>query len=149
MEIKELLTPPVIWFLIGLALLLLELAVPGLIVIFFGVGAWIVAVCLLIFDMSLTAQLLVFGITSIVSLLLLRKFLRKRFFKEVDSNEGSLDDEFIGRIGIAETKLIAGKPGKISFKGTQWTAISDRDIDQGEQVKITGKDSITLKVTGI
>jgi membrane protein implicated in regulation of membrane protease activity len=149
MEIKELLTPPVIWFLVGLILLLLELAVPGLVIFFFGVGAWIVALCLLLFDMSLTAQLLVFGITSIIGLLLLRKILRKKFFKEDDSNEGSLEEEFIGKIAIAETKLAAGIPGKVSFKGTQWNAIADVDIEKGAQVKVTGKDSITLKVTAI
>ncbi len=149
MEIKELLTPPVIWFLIGLVLLLLELAIPGLIIFFFGIGAWIVALCLLIFDMGLTAQLLVFGITSILGLLLLRNILRKKFFKEVESNEGSLEEEFIGKIGTAETNLVAGKSGKITFKGTQWNAIADVDIKKGAQVKIIGKESITLKVTAV
>lgn len=149
MEIKELLTPPVIWFLIGLVLLLLELAIPGLIIFFFGIGAWIVAICLLVFDMSLTIQLMVFVATSILSLLLMRKILRKKFFKEDDSIEGSLEEEFIGKTGIAETKLVTGKPGKITFKGTLWNAISDTDIEKGAQVKVTGKESITLKVTSV
>lgn len=149
MEIKELLTPPVIWFLIGLVLLLLELAIPGLIIFFFGIGAWIVALCLLIFDMSLTIQLMVFVASSILGLLLMRKILRKKFFKEDDSIEGSLEDEFIGKTGIAETKLVAGKPGKITFKGTQWNAIAETDIEKGAQVKVIGKDSITLKVTAV
>jgi membrane protein implicated in regulation of membrane protease activity len=149
MELKEILTPPIIWFLIGLVFLLLELAVPGLIIFFFGIGAWIVALCLVFFDMGLTAQLLVFGLTSIVSLLFLRRFLRKKFFKEDESNIGSLDEEFIGKIAVAETNLTSGLPGKVSFKGTQWTAIADSNIKKGAQVKIIDKESITLKVTAI
>ena len=47
--IKEFLTPEIIWFLVGLVLLILEFAMPGLIIGFFGVGAWVVAiVCLVI-----------------------------------------------------------------------------------------------------
>lgn len=145
---KELFTTPVIWFLIGLVLLLLELVLPGLIVIFFGIGAWIVAIAVLIFpDMGLTMQLWIFAISSVAGLFLLRKFLKNKFFKDDGSNVGSLEDEFIGKTGIAEIDLKAGKLGKISFKGTQWSAISDCDIEKGQMVKIIDKESITLKIT--
>ena len=36
--------PVLIWFLIGLALVLSEFMLPGIILVFFGLGAW--AVCL-------------------------------------------------------------------------------------------------------
>lgn len=146
---KDLLTPPVIWFLVGVVLLLLELAVPGLIIFFFGFGAWIVALCLVLFDMSPTWQLLIFVITSVVSLLLLRRFLKEKFFRQDESNKASLEEEFIGKIAIAETDLKPGISGKVSFKGTQWTAMSDDTIAKGEQVKITDRDSINLKVKKI
>ena len=48
MEIDgTLFTAEVIWFLIGVGLLLLELVAPGLIFVFFGIGAWITAAALL------------------------------------------------------------------------------------------------------
>lgn len=143
---KELLTPPVIWFLVGVVFLLLELALPGLIIFFFGVGAWIVALCLVIFDMSLTLQLLVFVITSVVSLLLLRRFLQHKFFKQDNSNQLSLEEEFIGKIAIAEADFKAGNAGKVSFKGTNWSALADEDVLKGDKVKIISRDSITLIV---
>jgi hypothetical protein len=68
---KELFTPPVIWLLIGLAFLLLEIAIPGLIIFFFGLGAWIVALLFVFFDPGLTVQLLVFAVSSVFLLLLL------------------------------------------------------------------------------
>jgi membrane protein implicated in regulation of membrane protease activity len=144
---KELFTPPVIWFLIGLALLLLEIAVPGLIIFFFGLGAWIVALLFIFFEPSLTMQLLIFIISSVLLLILLRKFLKRRFFKEDNSNTASLEEEFIGKIGIAESELKPGIQGRVSFKGTNWNAISDTLIKKGLRVKITGKESITLHVT--
>ncbi len=149
MSLQELLTPPVIWFLIGLVLMLLELVIPGLFLIFFGIGAWIVALLLVFFDMSITAQLLIFGITSVLGLLLLRRFLKEKFFKEDKLSQGSLEEEFINKIALAESDLSPGVPGKVSFKGTQWSAVSDIEIKKGNRVKIVDKESITLKVTSI
>ena len=145
---KEFFTTPVIWFLIGLGLLLLELVLPGLIVIFFGAGAWIVALAVLFFpEIGLALQLGIFAVFSILGLLIFRKILKNRFFKEGDSQEGSLEEEFIGKTAIAETDIDKGQTGKVSFKGTNWSAISDCDIKKGATVVITQKDSITLKVT--
>ncbi len=147
MDMQEFFTPPVIWFLIGLVLLLLELAIPGLIVIFFGVGAWFTALCLKFFDIGINVQLFIFLTSSILSLAVLRKYLKNKFFRENTSVINDLDDEFIGKTATAETSLKTGIVGKIIFKGTTWNAISDSDIEIGKQVKITGKESITLHVT--
>lgn len=147
MNLQEFFTPPVIWFLIGLVLLLLELAIPGLIVIFFGVGAWITALCLKLFNIGINLQLLIFLVSSLLCLALLRKYLKKRFFGEDNVKTGALDDEFIGKIATTATELKAGISGKVIFKGTTWNAISDVDVESGVPVKITDKESITLHVT--
>ncbi len=144
-----LLTPPVIWFLIGLVFLLLELALPGLIIMFFGIGAWITAICILIFHPGLNIQIIIFLLSSILSLALLRKYLKKKFFHEDKTGVNTLEDEFIGKTAIAETNLVSGRQGRVDFKGTTWNAISDVDIKAGDQVKILNKDSITLIVTKI
>ena len=62
-----------LWFLVGLVLLLSELALPGFVIVFFGVGAWVTAV-LVGFGLlpGFNAQLLVFLITSILALALFR-----------------------------------------------------------------------------
>ena len=146
MNMSEFLTPGVIWFLIGLGLLILELIIPGLIVIFFGVGAWITALCCVLFNPGLNGQLLIFVVTSVLGLLLLRKFLKHKFFGADLSESDALEDEFIGKTARLETAMQAGVPGKISFKGTRWTAIAESDIEAGSQVEITGKESLTLFV---
>jgi membrane protein implicated in regulation of membrane protease activity len=67
------LAPQVIWFARGFILLVIESAAPGIIIIFFGVGAWIVALVCLFFDISLNVQLLIFIVSSVVLLVTLRK----------------------------------------------------------------------------
>jgi len=71
-----------LWFVAGLVLMLVELAVPRFIVLFFGLGAWITAVvvALGVVD-SLSVQLIIFLVSSIVALLLLRKQAAKHFGK--------------------------------------------------------------------
>jgi membrane protein implicated in regulation of membrane protease activity len=147
MYLHEFFTPPIIWFLIGLVLLLLELVVPGLIIIFFGAGAWVTAICIKLFNFGINLQLLVFLVSSLLCLTLLRRYLKKRFFGEDSIKTGVLDDEFIGKTATSITALKAGITGKITFKGTIWNAISDTDIEANAPVKITAKESITLHVT--
>ncbi|MCK4344327.1 MAG: NfeD family protein [Bacteroidales bacterium] len=149
MDIKSLLTAPVIWFLIGLVFLLLELVVPGLVIIFFGVGAWITAICCLFLDIDINIQILIFTIFSVIALALLRNYLKRRFFKEDENQEGSLNEEFIGKTATVESEIQPGKQGKVKFKGTQWKAISKQHIEKSSQVKIIGKESITLIVEPI
>ena len=64
--------PAVIWFMVGLGLLLLELAIPGLVILFFGVGAWVTALVCALSDINLNLQILIFLIASLLRLVLLR-----------------------------------------------------------------------------
>lgn len=144
---NEFFTPAVIWFLVGLVLLLLELAIPGLIIIFFGVGAWITSLCLLVFkDMGINPQLVIFLLSSIALLALLRKYLKKKFFGEKVEKEEVLEDEFIGKTALVKTAISPDHKGKVEFKGTLWGASSDEEIPEGVTVKIIDKESITLIV---
>lgn len=135
----------VVWFILGFVFFLLEFALPGLIVFFFAVGAWIVAILLLFFDFSINTQIIVFLASSILSILLFRKSLKKIMWTRKASNE-ILEDEFLGKTGIAETFIGPGQNGKIDFKGTSWDARSEDIIEKGENVVIVGNDSILLIV---
>jgi membrane protein implicated in regulation of membrane protease activity len=147
MNFPSFLTPQVIWFLIGLVLLVLELVLPGLIIMFFGLGAWITSLCIILFHPGINLQLIIFIVTSILSLVLLRRYIKTKFFDEDRAKSSALDDDFIGKTAIADEFLKPGIAGRISFKGTTWNAISDVEIEAGEQVKILDKESITLYVT--
>jgi len=138
--------PAVIWFLVGLTLILLELSAPGLIIAFFGVGAWITSLSCLIFSPSINMQLIIFIIVSLLSLLLLRKQLKNKFFGADNKQEDTLEDEYIGKTVQVIAPILKKKQGKVSFKGTVWSAVSDQDIDEGNTARIISKESIVLKV---
>jgi membrane protein implicated in regulation of membrane protease activity len=142
---ESLLNAAVIWIIIGFVLFLLEFVLPGLILFFFAVGAWIVAILCLFIDLSINQQLIIFLLSSIVSILLLRKWFSKILWKRKHSTE-LMEDEFLGKIGKAETAISPGENGKVDFKGTTWQAASEDFIEKGENVLIIGNDSILLKV---
>lgn len=134
----------VIWFLLGFILFLLEFAVPGLILFFFAIGAWIVAILTFFFDVSLNLQLVIFLGSSIITILLFRKSLKNIMWSRKNATE--IEDEFIGKTGKAETFIGPGQNGKVDFKGTSWDAKSDDIIEKGENVTVIGNESILLIV---
>jgi membrane protein implicated in regulation of membrane protease activity len=141
----QFLNPPTIWFALGLVLFLLEFAVPGLILFFFGVGAWVTAVISFFFDISINSQLLVFLATSILTVLLFRNWFKKLLWERRSSND-FVDDEFLGKTAVVEKTITPFENGKVAFRGTSWEAGSDVTIEAGEKVIITGNNSIILIV---
>ncbi|MDD5766085.1 MAG: NfeD family protein [Candidatus Marinimicrobia bacterium] len=147
---KGLFTPELIWFLIGLAMLLLEFVIPGIFVMFFGLGAWIVAFLCLVFDFSLNLQLVVFILSSVMLIFLLRKKLSKIFIGKTSSPNIQGDiEEFLGQKATVVHEIRPNIPGKVMFHGTEWEAEANVEIATGVVVTITGRDSIILKVKPI
>ena len=137
--------PAVIWFLVGLGLLLLELALPGLVILFFGAGAWVTALVCAFTDINLNWQILIFLVASLLGLVLLRKYLKRRFFGRTDKEIDDQLEEFIGRKAKAVNDFKNGS-GKVEFKGTQWTANCSEPVSKGDWVIIRSKDRLTFKV---
>ena len=149
--IKEFLTPEIIWFLVGLVLLILEFAMPGLIIGFFGVGAWVVAIVCLMNDIGLNAQLALFIGSSVLSLLCLRRWLKGVFLGHEGSKQDLTQnlDEFVGERAVVKEKILPKLGGKVEFHGSHWEAEADEEIAEGAAVEIIGKDNITLKVKAV
>ena len=138
--------PELIWFIIGLVLFLLELVLPGFVIFFFGVGAWVTALLCLIANPGINLQAIVFAVTSILSLVLLRKMVQKRFFYSKDELSKEVEDEFSGKEAVALSDFGADKTGKVEFKGTNWKAESEFPIKAGQRVIIRTKENFKLFV---
>jgi membrane protein implicated in regulation of membrane protease activity len=136
--------PAVLWFIAGFVFFLLEFAIPGFILFFFGVGAWIVALLALFMDIPINVQLLLFLGASLITIVLFRKSLNRIMQRKKGAVE--LEDEFLGQTARSETAIAPGRRGKVYFKGTSWEATSDDVIGPDENVTIIGNDSIILLV---
>lgn len=149
--LKDWLKPELIWFLIGLAMLLLELALPGLIIFFFGIGACVVAFICLLTDISLNTQLTAFLVFSVVLLLTLRRWLKNVFVGKVDVKESTdeLLHELVGKKATVTREIRPDHDGRVEVHGTNWNAEADEAIPEGTTVEIVGKRNITLKVQSL
>jgi membrane protein implicated in regulation of membrane protease activity len=137
--------PEIFWFLLGLVLFLMELVMPGFIIFFFGVGAWVTALVCLIAAPGTNLQIVIFGVSSLIALMALRRVLQNRFFRKTDSPE-DIEDEFTGKEATATVDFGGMRNGKVEFKGTSWTAESAAEIKDGQRVVIIEKDSFKLIV---
>jgi membrane protein implicated in regulation of membrane protease activity len=138
--------PELIWFIIGLVLFLLELVLPGFVIFFFGVGAWITALLCLVAEPGINLQAIVFAVTSVLSLVLLRKMIQKKFFYSKEELSKEVEDEFTGKEAVAAADFVPGETGKVEFKGTTWKAESDTAISKGQRIIIKSKDNFKLFV---
>jgi membrane protein implicated in regulation of membrane protease activity len=146
--LKAYLSPELIWFLVGLVLLLAEFILPGLVIAFFALGAWVVAAVCLLRPLSINGQLGLFIGASVLSLVVARKWVAGMFKGfTTGKHDTSVDlDDFVGQRAVV-TKAIASKlPGKVEFHGTNWTAEAPEDIAEGTVVEIVAKNNLTLKV---
>jgi membrane protein implicated in regulation of membrane protease activity len=140
--------PEIIWFVIGLLLILLEFTMPGIILVFFGIGAWIVTI-LVYADIlqSVTSQLFVFAAASLILLLVLRRWVKDKFYGHISGSQDLSQnlDEFTGMKVHVLSDVVPGKTeGIVEFKGANWSAVSDEEIKSGETGVIMKNDGLTL-----
>ena len=139
-------SPVLVWFLVGIACYVIELALPGFIIFFFGIGAWCVAVVLAITDVSLTQQLIIFLTASLVTLGLLRSRLRSVFLGDKLEQDDSVNIDSSRTIGTVSEAVIPPAMGQVKYGGTFWRAAADEKIAVGTVVEIVEKKDLTVKV---
>jgi len=137
-------SPVIVWAIIGVVLIILELAHFTFVFTFFGVGALIVSVTTWIgITPGLSSQLAVFSISSLLLLFVLRKTARKLFFGSHD-----IQPDYKGQKVKVVKSIPVGREGAISYRGSEWIAFSESDspIPEGSIVQIVSLDGIRAKV---
>ena len=134
------------WFIAGAMLIVAEFAVPGVFICFFGVGALLTGAAVWLFPaLSLTAQIALFTVLSIGFLIGCRRFMPQSFrgIRKVDHSDIENDD--IAGAEVVVTEAIApDAPGKVEFRGSQWSARADRALAVGERASIVRRHNLTL-----
>lgn len=136
----------IIWFLIGLGLIMAEFAVPGIILVFIGAAAWVVALLDWMGVDSLNVQLWVFGLVSIGLVVFARRYVKSWFTGKESSGASDLDEEFVGQVVMVVKAIADGREGLVELKGAQWKAVSESDFKEGDRAEVVERDNLTLKV---
>ena len=135
------------WLILGLLLVLFELATPGgFYIVFFGIGAIIVGVLAAAgIGGPVWVQILLFSVVSVTTLLLFRSRVLK--WMQIDPQRPAVD-ELVGQISIVLTAMAPGDVGKVELRGAAWAArnISDGVLGAGTRSRVMRVDGLMLMV---
>lgn len=137
------------WLVGGIGLILAELAIPAFFIIWFGLGALLVGLTLLIAPgLSATAQIGLWIIASLAMVALWFRVFRAGFEK---TRSGTADGEAIGEIGLLVGAIAPFEKGRVRFQrpvlgAEEWVCLADQSIAAGERVRIVAIEGSYLKV---
>lgn len=142
---------PLFWLIMGVMLLVLEMALPGFVLFFFGLGALITSLVTYLFPISISWQLALFIAASLVSLFSLRNVIQRRFFKQpTGEEEDEVDEDVVlavpGERGVVFMTIVPPGEGRIKYAGTFWRATADERIDEGEIISVVSQDGLVIHV---
>ncbi len=135
------------WFLLFIVFITIEVISPGIILIFFAFGALVTSILEIFIDLPLGFEIGVFAISSIASLTTLRGKIKEAL--NMRHSKFLPADEYIGKKVIVKEKIIEGGLGRVELHGTDWNAISEDEMETGEEVIIIERDNLTFKVAKI
>ncbi|WP_310599733.1 NfeD family protein [Desulfobulbus sp.] len=142
-------SPVLIWFLAGIVFLALELVLPGLVVFFFGVGAWCAALAVALYPVPLAGQFMVFLAASVLSLVLLRSTIKKVFLGRTLDTDAMQNGVLSGATGEVIEDIQPPAPGTVKYGGSFWQATADMPLAKGTVVRIMEKSNLTVKVSPV
>ncbi len=134
-----------LWLIASIVLFIIEAVVPGLVCIWFALGA-VAAMIVSFFVANSAVQLIVFIFVSALLLLTTRGLVKKYF---TGKEERTNADRFIGQDAIViETIDNLKNTGRVSIYGFEWKASSmDKTvIEEGSVVTIRGIRGVTARV---
>ena len=137
------------WIVLGLVLFVLEMLMPGFVLLWFGFGAIVLGGLLFIFpDMMWQWQFFIFSMLSVLSLAGWRYWSRNNPADDPDS--GVLNQRgkaLIGRETLLIEPIVNGI-GRIQVDDTFWR-VHGTDPDNGLLVRIIDVEGATLKVEAV
>lgn len=141
------LSPYLVWIVIGLLLLGVELMTTTFVMMFFAIGAFVVAGMTWagLVD-SVVMQLILFGGLSAAGLLLFKEKL-KTAWRHRSHNSYRVD---AGEVLLLDTPIAIGAQAEVNYQGTKWTAVNESGLAMlaGERAVIGRVDGVKLILTG-
>jgi membrane protein implicated in regulation of membrane protease activity len=137
------------WMVLGVGLVLLELAIPAFFVIWFGLGALIVGLTLVAAPAApLPVQIVIWIAASLAFVFLWFKVFKVHVHR---TRVGLSKGQFAGEVGLVTRAIKPFQKGQIRFQkpilgAEAWDAIADEDISPGERVQVLAVEGSILRV---
>ena len=134
------------WWALAAFLLVFEMMLPGVVFMFLAIGAAAAGLFLLVVpDLSLEWQLVVFAVVAVASAVGLRRTLRR--LQNIDAPPSTLNargDSLVGRTIVLDAPILGGR-GRVNLGDGSWT-VTGPDMVAGAKVRVTAVQGTELKV---
>ncbi len=140
------------WIVLGIGLVIAELAVPAFFVIWFGLGALLVGLALLVLPLGATAQLGLWIVASLAMVGLWFRVFKGGEYLKSRTRIGQSDGDTVGEVGLMAKAAAPFARGRVRFQkpllgAEEWECIVDEPIAAGERVRVVAVEGSFLKVT--
>ena len=138
------------WAILGVVLVIAELMVPAFVLVWFGLGALVVAgLVALLPHVAFIAQLLVWIAASVALVLLWFKVFKPHQHKTLDGRSSA---QAIGEVGLLVSDIEPFTKAKVRFQtpligSDVWECVSDENIKAGSRVKVVKVEGSYLKIS--
>jgi len=138
------------WAVLGVGLMVTELLLPTMVLVWFGLGALLVALVHFLFPtIGLVPELLIWIVSSIALVVFWFKIFKPHQHKTLIGRSSA---QVIGEVGLLVNDVAPFQKSTVRFQkpifgSDVWECIADEEIKAGERVKIAAVEGSILKIT--
>ncbi len=139
-----------IWMTIGVVMMLLELILPGGVIVFLGLASVSVgSLVYLGYINTIIMALIAWFIISLAYIFILRAFFIKYFEGDSVVQNVDEDEDVIGSFVEVIEDILPYKEGRVRFRDSTWGARSEEELSKGKKAVIERRDGSKLVIKSI
>jgi membrane protein implicated in regulation of membrane protease activity len=133
------------WWLLGVALLTLEMFAPGVFFLWMGVASGLVgALVLLQPDLLWHWQVLMFAVFSVALIMMGRFWFKRHPIQSDQPNLNRRGEQYVKRVFTLSEAIVNGE-GKVQVDDSTWK-VQGPDCPVGTRIRVSGVDGVILIV---
>ncbi len=133
------------WLILAVALIILEILMPGAYFLWMGISAAVVGAALFIFPaMPLLVQVLIFAVLSVFAVKTYKSYRKKNPLVTDEPALNRRGEKYIGQSFTLRDPIVNGV-GKITVDDSTWKVVGI-DVPAGMVIRVVAVEGTTLKV---
>ncbi len=133
------------WLIAAVVMIVIEMLLPAAYFLWMGISAFIVGLLLYAMpDIPLLIQVIIFGVLSVVTLVLYKKHQRANPTVNDEPNLNRRGEQYVGRIFTLDEAIVNGV-GKVKVDDSTWR-VKGMDMPAGMKVRVMSVDGTIFNV---
>jgi inner membrane protein len=133
------------WLVAAVIMIVIEMLLPAAYFLWMGISAFIVGLLLYVIpDLHLLIQVIIFGVLSVVTLVLYKKYKKENPTVKDEPNLNRRGEQYVGRIFTLEEAIVNGV-GKVKVDDSSWK-VKGMDMPAGSKVRVMSVDGTVFNV---